>query len=89
MQLFPCPFCGPRDEAEFRYSGEAGNPRPDGTDVPAERWATYLHTRHNPKGATREVWVHLTCGELFVMDRDTVNHSISGSEAFNDAEHQS
>ncbi|MGN6144080.1 MAG: sarcosine oxidase subunit delta, partial [Mesorhizobium sp.] len=39
MQLFPCPFCGPRDEAEFHYGGEAGNLRPDGREVPAERWA--------------------------------------------------
>ncbi|RUZ92182.1 sarcosine oxidase subunit delta, partial [Mesorhizobium sp. M7A.F.Ca.US.006.01.2.1] len=21
MQLFPCPFCGPRDETEFHYRG--------------------------------------------------------------------
>ena len=22
MQIFPCPFCGPRDEIEFHYVGE-------------------------------------------------------------------
>ncbi|RUX65781.1 sarcosine oxidase subunit delta, partial [Mesorhizobium sp. M7A.F.Ca.US.014.04.1.1] len=27
MQLFPCPFCGPRDETEFYYGGDAGNAR--------------------------------------------------------------
>ena len=25
MQLFPCPFCGPRPETEFHYGAEAGN----------------------------------------------------------------
>ncbi|RWF83911.1 sarcosine oxidase subunit delta, partial [Mesorhizobium sp.] len=45
MQLFPCPFCGPREESEFHYGGEAGNLRPDGGDVTAERWAGYLHMR--------------------------------------------
>ncbi|HEX9342090.1 MAG TPA: sarcosine oxidase subunit delta, partial [Actinomycetota bacterium] len=24
MLLLPCPWCGPRDEAEFRYGGQAG-----------------------------------------------------------------
>ena len=24
MQLFPCPFCGPRDETEFTFATEAG-----------------------------------------------------------------
>ena len=86
MQLLPCPFCGPRDEAEFHYGGEAGNARPDGADVPADRWANYLHMRGNPKGATREIWVHLTCGEFFVMERNTVSHAVAGSSALDGKE---
>lgn len=86
MQLFPCPFCGPRAEAEFHYGGEAGNLRPDGADLPADRWADYLYMRDNPKGPAREIWVHLTCGEFFVMSRDTVNHAVSGSSAHAQAE---
>lgn len=78
MQLFNCPFCGPRDETEFHFGGEAGNLRPDG-DVTAERWAGYLYMRNNPKGAAREVWVHMNCGEFFVMERDSVSHTVSGS----------
>ncbi|MDQ3577662.1 MAG: sarcosine oxidase subunit delta, partial [Actinomycetota bacterium] len=23
MQLIPCPWCGPREEAEFHYGGQA------------------------------------------------------------------
>ncbi len=87
MQLFPCPFCGPRDESEFHYGGEAGNARPDGKDIPAERWADYLHMRDNPKGPTREVWVHLTCGEFFVMERDSLTHAVAGSATLDEAEH--
>lgn len=86
MQIFICPFCGPREESEFHYGGEAGNTRPDGADVPARRWATYLYMRANPKGATREVWVHMTCGEFFVMERDSVNHRVTASRALDDKE---
>lgn len=86
MQLFPCPFCGLRDETEFHYGGEAGNLRPDGRDVPAERWASYLHMRDNPKGATREIWMHLPCGEFFAMERDTVTHKVAGAQALGDTE---
>ena len=81
MQLFPCPFCGLRDETEFHYSGEAGNPRPEGPDVSAEAWANYLWLRANPKGESREIWLHLTCGEFFAMTRDTVSHAVAGSSA--------
>jgi sarcosine oxidase subunit delta len=86
MQLFPCPFCGLRDETEFHYGGEAATPRPDGADAPAEAWANYLYMRANPKGATREIWVHVTCGEFFEMARDTVTHVVAESSALGAAE---
>lgn len=89
MQLFPCPFCGPRDEKEFHYGGEAGNLMPEGPDVTAEQWADYLHMRANPKGATKEIWVHMTCGEFFAMERDTVTHEVGGSTILGGAESRS
>lgn len=77
MQLFPCPFCGLRDETEFAFATEAGKARPEpAAEVSAEAWARYLHVGDNPKGATREVWLHVTCGEFFVMERDTVTHAV-------------
>lgn len=80
MHLFPCPFCGPRDETEFHYGGEAGNHRPAPAEwVSAETWAGYLHMRDNPRGRSREVWVHLTCGEFFVMERDTRTQAVHGA----------
>jgi sarcosine oxidase subunit delta len=89
MQIFPCPFCGPRDETEFHYGGEAGNARPEGADVPAEDWARYLYMRANSKGRTREIWVHTTCGEFFVMERDSLTHTVLGASALGEAEHES
>lgn len=73
MQIFSCPFCGPRPETEFHFGGEAGNDRPQGgASVPEGDWAAYLHLRQNPKGASREIWMHRTCREVFVMERDTL-----------------
>jgi sarcosine oxidase subunit delta len=81
MHLFPCPFCGPRDETEFHYGGDAPNPRPAG-DAPAESWAAYLYQRSNPKGPTREIWVHDGgCGAFLVLERDTLTHVVTGAHA--------
>ena len=72
MQKFPCPFCGLRDEREFRFAAEAGKRRPDTTrDISAHDWSDHLHVVRNPLGATREIWVHMPCQEYFVMARDT------------------
>ncbi|WP_421925986.1 sarcosine oxidase subunit delta [Neoaquamicrobium sediminum] len=82
MQLFSCPFCGERDETEFTFCAEAGKTRPEpAAEVSADAWARYLHFDHNPKGATREVWLHATCGEFFLMERDTVSHAVAGSHS--------
>lgn len=73
MQVFSCPFCGPRPEVEFHFGGEAGNDRPQGAAaVPAGVWAAYLHLRHNPRGAAREIWMHRPCLEVFILERDTL-----------------
>jgi sarcosine oxidase subunit delta len=71
VQIFPCPFCGPRDENEFHYVGEPkARPEPAG-EVGDAAWADYLWFNANPKGQSREIWLHLTCMEMFVMTRDT------------------
>jgi len=78
MLLIPCPWCGPRDEAEFRYGGEAHivrPPEPDALDDAA--WAGYLYMRANPKGALAERWVHSAgCRRWFNLLRDTASHQI-------------
>ena len=80
MQLFPCPFCGARPETEFQFGAEAGKVRPEG-DAAERAWADYLYAERNPRGATREIWVHLTCGEYFALARDTLTHEVAGSSS--------
>jgi sarcosine oxidase, subunit delta len=78
MLLIPCPFCGPREEVEFRYGGEAGIVRPKDPDALSDaEWAEYLFFRDNPKGRLGERWVHAHgCGRWFTLVRDTVTHEI-------------
>jgi heterotetrameric sarcosine oxidase delta subunit len=78
MLLIPCPWCGPRDEVEFRYGGEAHIVRPaDPAALDDAAWAEYLHMRANPKGEIAERWVHTAgCRRCFNVLRDTVSHRI-------------
>jgi heterotetrameric sarcosine oxidase delta subunit len=79
MLLIPCPWCGPRDETEFRYGGQAGivtPPDPDAIDDAA--WADYLFMRDNPKGAFAERWCHASgCRRWFNVVRDTLTSEIT------------
>jgi sarcosine oxidase subunit delta len=81
MLLIPCPWCGPRAEPEFQFGGEpALRPVPAGS-VTDEAWAYYLYFRSNEKGSHRELWCHAGgCGRWFVLQRDTVSHTILGSD---------
>ena len=81
MLLIPCPWCGPRDESEFAYGGEAHIARPAEPDALTDaEWADYLFMRTNPKGAHRERWVHAHgCGRWFNVARDTVSHDIAAA----------
>lgn len=82
MQIFPCPFCGARDEREFQFAAEADNPRPEpAAEVTDADWAAYLYATTAPRGAAREIWLHLTCGEYFLMTRDTITREVLGSDA--------
>lgn len=75
MQSFPCPFCGPRPETEFRHDGEAGKLRPALSCTDTE-WSLYLRARTAARGPSREIWTHLPCMETFVMQRDTLSHRV-------------
>ena len=55
MLLIPCPWCGPRDEIEFRYGGEAHVAYPaDPPVVDDLELARYIFYRGNPKGRFQE-----------------------------------
>ena len=78
MLLIDCPWCGPRDETEFSYGGEAHIARPTDTDkLSDEAWANYVFLRSNPKGVHRERWFHAHgCRRWFNLARHTVSHEI-------------
>ena len=78
MLRIPCPFCGPRDEIEFAYGGEAHIARPENSWTLSDAdWADYVFLRSNPKGRHAERWRHAHgCGRWFNALRDTVTHEI-------------
>lgn len=78
MLLIDCPWCGPREQREFRYGGEAHIVRPaDPAALDDAAWAGYLFMRRNPKGLHHERWVHAHgCRRWFNMVRDTATDRI-------------
>jgi heterotetrameric sarcosine oxidase delta subunit len=78
MMLIDCPHCGPRDETEFHYGGQAHVAYPENpADLSDEEWAQYLFFRDNPKGPFAERWVHSTgCRRWFNVVRDTATYQV-------------
>ncbi|MFF4360985.1 sarcosine oxidase subunit alpha family protein [Streptomyces sp. NPDC001604] len=78
MLLISCPWCGPRDEAEFHYGGQAHVAYPqDPSALTDEEWARYLFFRDNPKGPFAERWTHSAgCRRWFNAVRDTSTNEI-------------
>jgi len=78
MLLIPCPWCGPRDEAEFHYGGQAHVAYPaDPSALTDEEWAKYLFFRANPKGPFAERWSHSAgCRRWFNAVRDTATNEV-------------
>lgn len=76
MLRIDCPYCGQRDEADFRCGGESHISRPS-ADVDDATWSDYLFNRDNPKGLTFERWCHVFgCGRWFNLVRSTTSHEI-------------
>jgi heterotetrameric sarcosine oxidase delta subunit len=76
MLQLTCPWCGPRDETEYRYGGQAHVPYPEGSgDLSDQEWAEYLFFRDNPKGPFAERWAHsVGCRRWFNVIRDTATY---------------
>ncbi|MEO8847788.1 MAG: sarcosine oxidase subunit delta [Casimicrobiaceae bacterium] len=76
MMLIPCPYCGPRNQVEFTYGGDATVRRPD-NDAPEAAWFDYVYLRDNPRGPHDEWWLHSAgCRSWFKVRRDTRTHDI-------------
>ena len=82
MLRIHCPWCGLRDETEFRYGGEARVIRPERPEAASDReWSDYLFYRDNLRGLHEERWLHVYgCRQWFTARRDTLDHQWSDPE---------
>lgn len=76
MQLIDCPHCGPREELEFHYGGEAHVPYPHAPhELDDAEWAHFIFTRSNTRGVYAERWMHQAgCRRWFNALRDTESY---------------
>jgi len=75
MLRIDCPWCGPRDMAEFTYVGDGALQRP-AMDAD-EGHFDYVYLRDNPKGVHVELWRHgVGCRQHVAVKRDTLSHEI-------------
>jgi heterotetrameric sarcosine oxidase delta subunit len=77
--LIACPYCGPRNETEFHYGGQAHVAYPDDPGaLRDEEWGRYVFVRDNPKGPFAERWCHAEgCRRWFQAVRDTLTNEIT------------
>jgi len=78
MFIIDCPYCGPRDQSEFSYGGEAHISRPlNSEELSDAEWAEFVFMRDNPKGLFAERWNHAAgCRKWFNCLRDTATDKI-------------
>lgn len=78
MLLIECPFCGPRDQTEYSYGGDATVVRPtDPAMLDDQAWSDYLNLRANPAGEHDELWQHSQgCRRWIGVRRNTLTHEI-------------
>lgn len=76
MLLIDCPHCGPRDEVEFHYGGQAHVAYPEDPYALSDaQWAEFLFYRDNPRGPFAERWQHgVGCRKWFNAIRDTSSY---------------
>jgi heterotetrameric sarcosine oxidase delta subunit len=85
MLRISCPWCGVRDECEFRYRGDAHGRRPAAA-AGTEAFGEYVYQRDNIKGWHLEFWLHIAgCRRLLKVMRHTVTHEIRWTGAAGDA----
>ena len=76
MIRITCPFCGPRDHAEFSYGGDGSIQYP-ALDAPVQDWHDAVFLRANICGVQTETWQHVHgCRMWLKVVRDTMTHEI-------------
>ena len=87
--LITCPYCGPRDLAEFACLGDGGRTRPDPASTDQDAWNAYVYERDNPDGEHREIWQHAGgCRAHLLVTRDTLSHAIHSVAFAREAGHR-
>ena len=78
MFVISCPYCGPRDQNEFTYAGEAHIARPQWRDDMSDaEWADFVFMRTNTKGVFAERWIHSAgCRKYFNVLRNTATDEV-------------
>lgn len=78
MLFIKCPWCGSRDEKEYRFGGESAVVRPKVPDaIDDNLWADYLYNRNNYMGLHEERWFHEHgCRRWFNLVRNTLTNEI-------------
>lgn len=79
MQLFDCPWCGPRAHIEFTYirNSQSVSTRSDGkvTDIRDELDRIYLRSNH--VGTHQEIWQHSAgCRGWLSITRNNLTHEV-------------
>lgn len=87
MLLIDCPYCGPRDETEFHYGGEAHVEYPaDPYALTDREWAEFLFYRENTKGLFAERWNHAVgCRKWFNALRNTATYEFTATYRMGEA----
>ena len=76
-----CPHCGPRENGEFSYLGDAKPVRP-GAGSGEEAFFEYVYLRDNVAGEMSEWWYHGGgCRSWLKAVRNTVTHEFISVEA--------
>jgi heterotetrameric sarcosine oxidase delta subunit len=79
--LIACPYCGPRENGEFSYLGDA-RPRRPAADAGEDAFFDYVYLRDNIAGEMDEWWYHGGgCRAWLRIRRNTVTHEIKSVEA--------
>ena len=81
MLLIPCPWCGPRNQVEFTYGGDATREAP-AADAPMRAWFDYVYLRDNPAARTTSCGCTApAAGAGSSVRRDTRTHDILAAPA--------
>lgn len=85
--LISCPYCGPRDVAEFTYQGDGNRTRPNPMSQDIEAWNGYVFDRLNTAGDLDEIWQHSGgCRSHLAISRNTLTHKVSSVRMVRDGQ---